>query len=117
MAPLAQPGYRGGLRSEVPMHLRLFALLALFVPTVASAETVWTTRTVDVLRWPGAAYITFTLTSGQEVEVVVKSDNLVRIRVKDDYGWVPQDALSATEPGAEPSEPPSEEEKPADPAE
>lgn len=78
-------------------------LLALLLPSAALAEDAWTTRAVDALRWPGEAVVSAKLDAGAQVVVVLREGGQARIQHGQDFGWVPEDALSATAP-----EPPAE---------
>lgn len=87
------------------MRRLLAVLFALLVSGTVQAEEMWAVRSVDALRWPDAKPVVFLMASGEKVEVVTRKDSMVRVRVKDSFGWVPQDALSATEPSALPEVP------------
>lgn len=73
-------------------------LLALWSASLAHAETLYLTDSVQGLRWPDATQTTVSLGKGDEVEVLVKDGALVRVRKGTDFGWVPADKLVATKP-------------------
>jgi len=83
--------------------MRRLAVLLLTLPSVAFAEDAWTTRAVDALRWPGQTVVSTRLDAGVPVAVVLRDAGLVRVRHESDYGWVPEDALSATPPAEPPA--------------
>ncbi len=80
-----------------PLSL-LLPFAALLLPSLAMAENAWLTREVEALRWPDAENVTVKLDSGDQVTVIYRLDDLVRVRKDDRHGWVPQDALSLTNP-------------------
>jgi hypothetical protein len=65
----------------------------------AFAETRWAAAPVEGSRWSdrtGGASVHLVL--GDEVEVLVQKDALVRVRKGTDFGWVAQTALTSTAP-------------------
>lgn len=82
----------------------LSLLIALFVG-FAHAEDAWTTRSVEMTRWPAAIKpnaVVRTLDASSQVEVVVRRDKQARVRVGGAFGWV--DAAALTDEA--PKEPP-----------
>jgi hypothetical protein len=83
----------------MPRPLSLPALLiALLLPASAWAEDAWTTRDAPALRWPDAEKVSLQLEAGDKVTVVYRADGLVRVRKGSEFGWVPEDALTAQDP-------------------
>lgn len=69
---------------------------------VAFAQDVGDKRYVNnetkLLRYPDAVEVSATVKKGARVEVVAVGKTLIRIRSGRDFGWVPPDVLSETEP-------------------
>ncbi len=83
----------------------------LLVPGIAHAEPGWVTLAGDALRWPDAKVVSTPLAIGDEVEVVLRDGDQVRVRKGTDFGWFPAASLSATAPVA-PTPPADAEEAP-----
>lgn len=79
--------------------LLALTLLALG-SSAAQAEDAWVKDAVDAVRWPEATEVVLHLDAGTKVAVVFRENEKVRIRHEQDYVWVPQAALSATDPAA-----------------
>lgn len=62
--------------------------------------TAWITREVPLARWPDADAAVRTLAAGDEVEVVLREGERVRVRRELDFGWVPADAVADQPPAA-----------------
>lgn len=85
----------------------MIALLLLFV-RLASAETLWAASAAEGARWPDAAVVTVRLEPGDEVEVLARKDDKVRVRKGVDFGWVAATALTAVAPAAPAPDPTAE---------
>lgn len=75
-------------------------LIALFVG-FAHAEDAWTTRSVEMSRWPAAIapnVVVRTLDADTQVDVVVRRDKQARVRVGGAFGWVDAAALTTEAP-------------------
>lgn len=78
----------------------LSLLVALFVG-FAHAEDAWTTRSVEMTRWPVAIQpnaVVRTLDVDSQVSVVVRRDKQVRVRASGAFGWVDAAALTTVAP-------------------
>lgn len=78
----------------------------VMVTGLAWADDAWTTREVELLRWPPAvmesAPKTATAAEGDKLTVVLEDGDMVRVLAGEHFGWVPADALSREAPaGAE----------------
>ena len=82
----------------------LLALILLALPSLAAAEDAWLQTDIQALRWPDAQNISARLQEGDQVVVIYRTEDLVRIRKGSDFGWVPPSALSDQDPEAEPLE-------------
>ena len=91
---------------EAALEMRFLVLFA-FLPCLAHAEDAWLARDAELLRWPDAKQISASFDEGTKVEVVVRDEALVRVRVGADFGWLPPDALLSEDPASvgEPDEP------------
>lgn len=71
-------------------------------PTLPVIEQVtatwWITEATPLQRWPDGGPAVRTLAKGDEVEVIVREGDLVRVRKELDFGWVPSSALSEQPP-------------------
>jgi hypothetical protein len=70
----------------------------LFLVSLCFAETNWTTGATTGTRWPDVAAVSLTLAAGDEVEVVLRDGDKVRVRKGSDFGWVASGALTSQEP-------------------
>jgi hypothetical protein len=70
----------------------------LLLASLCLAENLWATAPATGTRWPDVAVTTVTLAAGDEVEVLVKDGDTVRVRKGTDFGWVPASALTSAAP-------------------
>ena len=61
---------------------------------------VWATEPLQPVRWPGSTATTTEVELNERVEVVFVDGDMVRIRKKLNFGWVPRAALTTTDPTA-----------------
>jgi len=81
----------------------LLAALAVASPARAQ-ESAWATRDAETVRFPDADTAGPKLEEGDEVTVLFREGDLVRVRKGDRYGWVEASVLTDTAPeGAEPA--------------
>jgi len=86
-------------------------MLLIAMLTAVHAEDAWTTREVELLRWPESVLeappVTATAAEGDKLEIVLEDGAVVRVKKGTDFGWVPSDALTkdAPEGEEEPEEP------------
>ncbi len=89
----------------------------LMASGLALADDAWAARDVALLRWPPAvmegAPQTAEVSAGARLEIVLDDGDQVRVRVGEDFGWIPADALSREAPEQPPEQSP---EQPADSA-
>ena len=76
--------------------------ILLLTMGIAFAQDVGDKRYVNsevkLLRYADAVEISATVKKGTKVEVVAVGKTLIRIRSGRDFGWIPPDLLSETEP-------------------
>lgn len=70
--------------------------MLLLLATLAMAEDLWVILPVDAVRWPDGAAVAVKLGTGDQVEVLLRDGDRVRVRKGTDFGWVAASALSVT---------------------
>ena len=81
----------------------MIATLLLALIHTAAAEDAWTTRAVELTRWPtevgdAANPKVVDLIEGVKVEIVFRKPDQIRVRKGGDFGWLPPDAVTTESP-------------------
>lgn len=72
--------------------------LSLSDATPTSSAVVYAVSGGPALRWPGQELASFQVSVGDRLEVVLRQDDLIRVRRGTDFGWVSPSAVSDTPP-------------------
>lgn len=82
------------------MRAMLLALIGLSTTALAEepAEVVWTVREIESLRYFDADFVGPTFEKGDEVEVVIRHEGLIRVFADGRFGWLPGDAVTTERP-------------------
>jgi hypothetical protein len=70
----------------------------LLLFSLALAEDLWAVAPAEGVRWPDVPTVSVKLTAGDEVEVMVRDGDKVRVRKGNDFGWVAATALTDVAP-------------------
>jgi hypothetical protein len=82
------------------MRLILLAMAGFSVAALAEepAELVWTVKEIESLRYFDADFVGPTFQKGDELEVVIRHEGLVRVYADGRFGWLPEDAVTLERP-------------------
>lgn len=72
--------------------------LLLLLARLCSAETLWAASAAEGVRWPEVTAVSVSLQPGDEVEVLARQGDLVRVRKGVNYGWVQAGTLTDVAP-------------------
>ena len=104
------------------MRVLLLALFGFSASALAEepVELVWTVKEVESLRYFDSDFVGPTFQQGDELEVVIRHEGLIRVYAGGRFGWLPEDAITTERPAVlsgdfaarveqadEPEEPPS----------
>ena len=76
----------------------MLLFLSLVWSSLCFAENLWATAPTTGTRWPDVTATSLTLAKDDEVEVLVKDADKVRVRKGTDFGWVAASALTNVAP-------------------
>jgi len=64
-------------------------------------QYVWITEQTELKRWLNKDGTSANVNAGRRVEVILESDDFVRVRSGTDFGWIARDKLSLLDPNAQ----------------